>query len=107
MVARALGVPAPPVTERGLRDQLRSYRGELQATPAARDAARYLLVQPPLPLAARPAYGVIAAAAVALMPAWSRFPLRLPWFPVAEAVAIRPAGDAITRTIRWALSATA
>jgi len=107
VIARALGVPAPPVTERGLRDQLRSFRNELQATPAARDAARYLLLQPPLPLAARPAYGVIAAAAVALMPAWSRFPLRLPWFPVAEAVAIRPAGGAVTRTIRWALSPTA
>ena len=107
VIARALGVPAPPVTERGLRDQLRSFRHELQSTPAARDAARYLLLQPPLPLAARPAYGVIAAAAVALMPAWSRFPLRLPWFPVAEAVAIRPAGDAVTRTIRWALSPTA
>ncbi len=107
VVARALGVPAPPVTERGLRDQLRSFRGELGGTPAAREAARYLLVQPPLPLAARPAYGVIAAAAVALMPAWTRLPLRLPWLPVAEAVAVRPAGDAITRTIRWALTPTA
>ena len=104
VVARALGVPAPPVTERGLRDQLRSFRGELRGTAAARDAARYLLVQPPLPFAARPAYAMIAAAAVALMPAWTRLPLRLPWFPVAEAVAIRPAGEVVTRTLRWALS---
>lgn len=104
VVAGRLGVPAPPTSERGLRDQLRSYRGELAGTPAARDAARYLLVQPPLPLAARPAYGVIAAAAVALMPAWTRLPLRLPWLPVVEAVAVRPAGHVVTRTIRWALS---
>src|SRR4029077_6618974 len=34
VIARALGVPAPPVTERGLRDQLRSVRHALQPTPA-------------------------------------------------------------------------
>ena len=50
-VARQLGVPAPPESERALRDQLRSYRSELQGTPrgprggavparAATDAAR-------------------------------------------------------------------
>ena len=81
VVARALGVPAPPETERGLRDQLRSFRSELRGTTEARDAARYLLFQPPLPIAARPAYGLIAGAAVALMPAWTRIPLRLPWLP--------------------------
>ena len=104
VVARALGVSAPPETERGLRDQLRSYRSELQGTSEARDAARYLLLQPPLPYAARPAYGLIAGAAVALMPAWTRLPLRLPWLPVAETVALRPAGDVVTRAIRWAIT---
>jgi uncharacterized protein (DUF2236 family) len=104
VVARALGVPAPPETERGLRDQLRSYRSELRGTAEARDAARYLLLRPPLPIAARPAYGLIAGAAVALMPAWTRIPLRLPWLPVAETVALRPAGDIVTRTIRWAIT---
>lgn len=104
VIARALGVPAPPESERGLRDQLRSFRPELRGTPEAREAARYLLVQPPLPLAARPAYGLIAVAAVALMPRWARLPLRLPWLPVTEAVALRPAGDAVTRTIRWAMT---
>ena len=103
-VAHALGVSAPPTTERGLRDQLRSFRPELRGTTEARDAARYLLLQPPLPLAARPAYGLIAGAAVALMPAWTRVPLRLPWLPVAETVALRPAGEIVTRTIRWAIT---
>lgn len=103
VVARALGVPAPPESTQALRDQLRMFRPELGGTPAARDAARYLLLQPPMPLAARPLYGVIAAAAVALLPRWARRPLLLPYFPVAEAVAVRPAGDALTRTLRWAL----
>ena len=103
VIAGALGVPAPPETVRGVRDQLRSYRHELHGTPAAREAARYLLVQPPLPLAARPAYGLIAAAAVALLPRWARGPLRLPFLPVTEALALRPAGDAVTRTLRWAM----
>ena len=94
VVARALGVPAPPESVRALRDQLRMFRPELAGTPAARDAARYLLVRPPRPLAARPMYGVIAAAAVALLPRWARRPLMLPYFPVVEAVAVPVPDDA-------------
>jgi hypothetical protein len=30
--------------------------------------------------------------------------LRLPFLPVAEAVAVRPAGDALVRGLRWALA---
>lgn len=103
VIARALGVADPPETEAGLRARLRGFRGELRGTKEARDAARYLLLQPPLPLAGRAPYGLIAAAAVALMPAWTRLPLRLPWFPVSEAIAVRPAGELVTRTFRWAL----
>jgi uncharacterized protein (DUF2236 family) len=103
VVARKLGVPGPPESVRALRDQFRSYRGELRGTPEARDAARYLLLQPPLPLAARPAYAMLGGAAVALLPRWARAPLRLPYLPVAEAIALRPAGELVTRTLRWAL----
>ncbi|HSJ90602.1 MAG TPA: oxygenase MpaB family protein [Ilumatobacter sp.] len=103
VIARALGVPAPPQSVRAMRDQLRMFRPELAGSPAARDAARYLLLQPPMPLAVRPLYGVLAAAAVALLPRWARGPLWLPYLPVAEAVVVRPAGDALTRTLRWAL----
>ncbi|MEX2627409.1 MAG: oxygenase MpaB family protein [Ilumatobacteraceae bacterium] len=104
VIARALGVPAPPESERALRDQLRAFRPELRGTPEAREATRYLLVQPPLPLAARPAYGMIALSAVALLPRWARLPLRLPYLPVTELLALRPAGNAVTRTIRWAMT---
>lgn len=103
VIARALGVVEPPTTERMLRRRLRDYRPELGGSPEARDAARYLLVQPPLPLAGRPAYGMIAAAAVSLMPAWTRWPLRLPWLPISEATVGRALGDAVTRTLRWVI----
>jgi uncharacterized protein (DUF2236 family) len=104
VVARALGVPSPPATEAALRSGLHRFRPELKGTHEAREAARYLLVQPPMPVAARPVYGVIAAAAVGLMPAWTRRPLRLPWLPVTETLAVRPAGELLTRSIRWAIA---
>ena len=102
-IASELGIPAPPRSVRAVRDQLRSFRPELRGTPEAREAARYLLLEPPMPLAARPAYGALAAASVALLPRWARLPLGLPYLPVAEAVAVRPAGKVMTNTIRWAL----
>lgn len=105
VIARALGVPAPPESTRGLADQLRSYRLELRGTREARQVARYLLWQPPLPASARLPYGVLAGSAVALLPRWARRPLGLPWLPVAEAVTVRPAGEAVTRGLRWALQA--
>jgi len=106
VVAAALGVLDPPATEAQLRERIAEFRPELRGTREARTAARYLLLQPPLPLAARVPYGMIAGAAVALMPAWTRLPLGLPWLPVSETVALRPAGDAVTRTLRWATAAT-
>jgi uncharacterized protein (DUF2236 family) len=103
VIARKLGVSAPPMTEQALRDQLHSFRSELASTKEARDAARYLVLQPPLAMPAKLAYGVIAAAAVSLLPWWARLPLRLPYLPVAEHVVAQPLGDAITRTLRWAM----
>ena len=104
VIARALGVPAPPESERALHDQIRAFRPELQGTAAAREAARYMLLQPPMHPAIRPMYTVLGSAAVALLPRWARWPLRLPSLPVLEAVAVRPAGDALVRGLRWALS---
>ena len=53
---------------------LEAYRPELQGTPAARSAARFLVANPPLPVALRPAYLPIAAAGVSLLPRWARWP---------------------------------
>ena len=85
-------------------DRLGDYRSELEGSAQARDVARYLLIQPPMPLVARGPYGVVAAASVGLMPPWTRIPLRLPFLPLTETFAVRPAATAVTRTLRWAMS---
>lgn len=103
-VAEALGVPDPPRTERELTHRIAAYRPELRSTPAAREAARFLLLTPPLPLLARPPYGVLAATSVALLPAWARLPLRLPYLPPVETTAVRLAGRTLVGGIRWALA---
>ncbi len=59
---------------------------------------------PAAPVAARPAYGVLAAAAIGSMPGWTRRPLRLPWLPVTGRAVVRGMGRAATRTIRWAMT---
>lgn len=103
-VARRLGVLDPPTSEAELAETLASYRPELRGTPEAREAVSYVLLRPPLPLLAKAPYGVLVAAAVGLMPRWSRRPLRLPWLPVAERTVVRGLGSAATGTIRWAMA---
>jgi uncharacterized protein (DUF2236 family) len=100
-----LGVPDPPRTEVELADRIEAYRPELAATVQAREAARFLLLRPPLPVIARAPYGVLAAAAVSLLPGWARRPLYLPRLPVTETVLVRPAGRAMVHAIRWAVTA--
>ncbi|CAN5164402.1 oxygenase MpaB family protein [soil metagenome] len=103
-IAEGLGATDVPHSEAELRDALAAYRPELRGTPEAREAVRHLLLTPPLPLAARAPYGVLAAAAVGLMPAWTRPPLRLPWLPLAARTVVRAMGTAATGTIRWAMT---
>jgi len=54
--------------------RIASYRAELAGTAQARQAARFLLLTPPLPALARPPYAMLAAAAVSLLPGWARRP---------------------------------
>ena len=105
IIGAELGVPDPPRTEAELADRIRAYRPELAATAEAREAARFLLLRPPLPVIARAPYGVLAAAAVSLLPGWARRPLYLPRMPVTETVLVRPAGHAMVHAIRWAITA--
>jgi uncharacterized protein (DUF2236 family) len=104
-IGAELGVPDPPGTQSDLTERIGAYRPELAATPQSWQAARFLLLQPPLPAVALPAYGALAAAAVSLLPGWARRLLRLPRLPVTETLLVRPAGLAVVQAIRWATSA--
>jgi len=101
-IAVELGVPDPPRTEAELADRIRQYRPELRGTAQSRAAARFLLLNPPLPVIARAPYGLLAAAATSLLPGWARRPLYLPRLPLTEAALVRPAGHAVVHGIRWA-----
>jgi len=102
-VARALGAIDVPETVAELDECLATYRPELRSTAAARQTARFILVHPPVPLTLRGPYLMLSAAAVGLMPRWTRRPLRLPYMPVTEATAARASGRLVTAGIRWAM----
>ncbi len=104
-IAARLGVIDPPRSERELAARLAAFRPELRSSAAARDAARFLLLTPPLPLAARAPYGVLAATAVAMLPLWARIPLLLPYFPPVELTVVRSVGRVLVGGLRWALPA--
>ncbi|MFJ6701027.1 oxygenase MpaB family protein [Streptomyces sp. NPDC091272] len=103
-IATALGVEKPPLTVAELRQVLASYRPELWATPAARDAARFIVTEPPLPRAARLPYRALTANATALLPAWARSELGLATAPPFLNPLTRSAGAAVTGVIRWAMA---
>ena len=101
VAATHLGVIGAPTTEHELRATLAAYSRELRGTPAAREAIRFLLLHPELPVVARPGYLSLASAAVGLLPAYARRELRL---PAAPPLTHRVLGAAATRTIRWAMA---
>jgi uncharacterized protein (DUF2236 family) len=104
-IAEALGVPDPPRTRQELEAALRDYRPELRAIPEAIEAARFLVRNPPLPLLARGPYALLAATAIAELPAWARRELRLPPPLAVESVLVPPVGRGVVGTIRWAMRA--
>ena len=106
--AGELGVPDPPQTVAALQARLAAYRPELAVTDGARDAAAFLLREPPLPLAARPGYWMLAAGAVTMLPDYARDMLGLRvggrLDPLLERVALRPLGRLGTAAVGWALA---
>lgn len=102
-VAARLGAQSPPTTEADLRLQLEAFRPEIRSTPQSRAAARFLLLNPPVSWQLRPAYAVLAAAAVELLPRWARMPLRVPYLPVVEPTVVRTAGRVLTTGLRFVL----
>lgn len=102
-IASALRAAAPPTTRAELDAALADYRGELRGTAQARAASRFLVWKPPLPLLARAPYGLLAAAAVAELPMWTRRQLWLPFLPITESTLVPLGGRGLVGTIRWAM----
>ncbi|MGN6753894.1 MAG: oxygenase MpaB family protein [Intrasporangium sp.] len=102
--ARRLGVVDPPTDVASLRAVLQAYRPELEATRAAREAAAFLLLNPPLPLAARAGYGTLAAGGLSVLPGWARWMLGIPLPDLASALLARPLGRLGTAAVRWGLA---
>lgn len=103
LVATELGAKDVPVTFAELKKCLRDYRSELRGTKAARDAASFLLLTPPLPWPARPGYGLLAGGGVAITPGWVRRGLRLPPTGVWD-VGGRAFGQVGVSAVRWAMA---
>ncbi len=104
LVAHKLGVVDPPRTKAELDRVLLNYRFELVRTPAAAEAADLLLHHPQLPAFSKPAYSVLASAALSLLPGWARARLRLPYRPNSEMLLARPLAIAAMKTLRWAFA---
>src|SRR5262249_10395706 len=96
------GEPAARSVEE-LRAYFRAIRAELRATREARATIRFLLL-PPLPLHARPAYAVLAAAATGMLPASVRRELWIPLPPAVEPLMVRPASWAMFRALNWVMA---
>jgi uncharacterized protein (DUF2236 family) len=106
VLARLLGATDVPTSIAGPHEAMAGYRPVLRATDAALDAARFLLLDPPLPWSARPGYGLLAAGGVALLPGWARRELRLPVAGPAQTVA-GGLGRVGTGVVRWAMAGVA
>lgn len=104
VVAERLGVVNPPQSVAELAEVLESFRPELGASQPAKEAAEFLLTDPPMAGLERAGYWVLAAGAVSTLPAWVRSELRLPTLPITDRALVRPLARSATRTLRWALS---
>jgi uncharacterized protein (DUF2236 family) len=100
--ATPLGLTDPPRSQRELAEQLAAYDDLITAGPQAREVVRFIL-NPPLPFAARPAYRVLAAGAVATLEPRQRELLGLRALPQRPAYA---ATGALLAALRVALGPT-
>ena len=103
VVATRIGAEDPPTTVVGLRDVLIGFRSELHVGRQAHDAVRFLLV-PPVPLATRGPYGLIAAASVGLLPTFVRRMLWLPQPPLSDPLLVRPATKLLMSGLGWVMT---
>ncbi len=101
-IAIALGATDVPKSESEMTDYFASVRSDLRADRQARETTRWLMM-PPLPLAARPAYTVICAAAIAMLPSFMRRQLRLIQPPLSDPLLIQPATRSLLGALGWVM----
>lgn len=101
IIGHALGGRDLPMSGAELDEMLAMYRRECVATPECRETTRFLFA-PQLPLPVLAVYPVIFGAATAMLPAWARRMLLLPIAPGVDPLLLRPAAEALVRTLRWA-----
>lgn len=104
IVADALGSEPAPRSVAELQRCLESFAQECQGSRQSREATRFLL-NPPVNIVSRPAYGIITAAAIGLLPTWARLYLLLPPVPLVDPLAVRPAARALMAGIGWLMGA--
>jgi uncharacterized protein (DUF2236 family) len=100
-VAALLGADDVPTTAAGTERWLADRRPDLRLTRDGRDTVRFLL-DPPLPLLARPAHAAVATAAIGLLPWWAQAALRLPALPPVDVLVVRPWVNAGLAAFHWA-----
>ncbi|GAB3920437.1 oxygenase MpaB family protein [Microlunatus endophyticus] len=103
--AEALGVIDPPRTHDQLNRRVAGFRPLLRGSEPSQDAARLLLWDPPISGPARAGYRVLAAGAVATLPAWARSELGLPTVVIMDRVLLRPTARALMVTLDRAFEA--
>ncbi len=102
-LGRRMGAEDVATSRRELDDWFVRVRPELRSTAEARGAVRFLAF-PPLPAATRAPYAVIFAAASAMLPLHVRRKVWLPYLPLAETFAVRPAATALARGLAWVMA---
>jgi uncharacterized protein (DUF2236 family) len=102
VVGRAMGVVDPPVTRAELEGCLTDFADDLAFGPDAERMKGFIL-KPPLPMALRPGYAVLAAGARNLMRAQHRELLRDPVPPPPVRTAQNVVVDATLRVLRASL----
>ena len=106
VVSRGLGATHLPETVDRLRDCLDDYRSELETTPAATKAVRFLAFPPDMNLLGRAPYAVLFASAAASLPVYAQRMLRLPVFPLVDPLMVRPAASVLGKGLGWLMAGT-
>ncbi len=103
-IAELMGSEPMPASVAELDEQLEAFKPELAVGAQAREAVRFLVAPPGVPLALRGPYALLTAAAVGQLPSWARAKLGLPVPPLVDPLAVRPAATVLTRTIGWLMT---